>query len=309
MNLLLTGAGTVLGLAGAASAALYGLTAKAQQPRQLPNSDKPSVPYQSVEWTSGGQPVRGWLLPQAGGGRRPAVVVAHGWGSNRSRVLRYAHPLHREGFVVLLYDARSHGESGLHPAPTGLMFKEDLTAALEWLRGRPDVDPERIGVIGHSLGGFGAVLALAEGAPIAALVTDSMPVRFSTMIGSELRRRKLPVFPLAYWIPGLMARRSGIPRSVMKKADPAAILADNAEGRAVPVLLIHSRRDGYIPPAELEYVLAQNPKLPHLFVDTDGHSASETDPAFWPAVTAFFGRHLGPEKESRLAVSSASPSR
>ncbi|TJY42799.1 alpha/beta fold hydrolase [Cohnella pontilimi] len=303
------GLGAVGCLVGASVLTIFGMTAKAQQPRPIPNSMEPTVPFEYVEWTSGGGKVRGWMLPQPGAGKSPAVLVAHGWGSNRARVLRFAIPLHEAGFAVLMYDARSHGESEKHPAPTGLMFRDDLLAALEWLRNRADIDTGRVGVLGHSLGGFGAVLALAEGAPIAALVTDSMPVKFDTMIGAELSRRKLPRYPLAHVIPRIMAMRSGISRSIMKKADPAKILADNLKGRNIPVLLVHSRGDGYIPSTELDHVLLNNPQLPHLYVDVSGHSSSEQDPAFWPAVLGFFQTHLGMNKENRLAASAASPSR
>lgn len=282
--------------AGSAAAALYGLTVKAQKPRIVPNESEPSVPYDKVEWQSGGKWVKGWFLPQYAedGGRvnAPVIIVAHGWGSNRSRVLRYALPLYEDGYAVLMYDARSHGESEFYKTPTGLQFRDDLLAALQWLQSRPETAAARIGVLGHSLGAFGAVLALDENAPIAALVTDAMPVRFSTMIGAELKRRKLPQFPLAQLIPRVMMWRSGIPGTIMKRADPAAILKNNATSGRTPVLLVHSRKDGFIPPAELNYVLSHTPDLPHLFVDAEGHSASDRDPAFWPAVKSFFHAQL-----------------
>jgi pimeloyl-ACP methyl ester carboxylesterase len=288
---------------------LYVITAKAQQPKLLPNTNEPDVPYETVQWFSGGRIVHGWLMQHSASEPSPAIVVAHGWGSNRSRVLRYAIPLYEAGYTVLLYDARSHGESGVDPAPSGFMFRDDLLAALTWLHKRPEIDPSRIGVIGHSLGGFGAVLALDAGAPIAALVTDSMPVRFATMIAAELRRRKLPTFPLAHLIPRIMVARSRISRPVMKRADPAAILFDNAQGRDVPVLLVHSLRDTYIPSTELDHILSYNPNMPHLYVEAQGHSASEQDPSFWPEVKAFFECHLHPDKKSRLTASAVSPSR
>ncbi|RIE03759.1 alpha/beta fold hydrolase [Cohnella faecalis] len=231
-------------------------------------------------------------------GLSPTVVVSHGWGSNRSRVLRYVHPLHREGYSVLVYNVRSHGDSDSVKAPSGLLFRDDLQSALRYLEGREDVDKQRIGVLGHSLGGFGAVLALDEGAPIRALVTDSMPVRFATMVEAELRRRKLPAFPLAHIIPEIMVRRSRIPSALVKRANPAAILEDNASGKRVPVMLVHSRGDSIIPPAELNHVLARVPDANHLFVDVDGHSASEQDPAFWPAVTGFFKEYLSIREEA-----------
>ncbi|MFD0671269.1 alpha/beta hydrolase [Cohnella sp. GCM10027633] len=297
MSVLAWMVGSLGAVTGSMTAAVYGITVKAQKPRLCPNETLPSVPYENVSWLSQGKTVKGWLLPQYGSaGERdpsaPVIVVAHGWSSNRSRVLRYALPLHREGYAILMYDARSHGESDDYRTPSGLQFRDDLIASLDWLRSQPSVDPNRIGVIGHSLGAFGAVLALDAGANIAALVTDAMPVRFQAMIGAELRRRRLPQFPLAMLIPRFMVWRSGIPGKTMRKANPVVILRDNADRNGTPVLLVHSRNDAFIPASELSIVLAGTPGLPHLFVESDGHSASDRDPAFWPAVKRFFHEHI-----------------
>ncbi len=295
MSVLAWLVGSLGATAGSMTAAVYGLTVRAQKPRQVPNETVPPVPYEDVVWQSQGKAVKGWLMPQPvtiQGRKPPVIVVAHGWGSNRSRVLRYALPLYEEGFAILMYDARSHGDSEDYRTPSGLQFRDDLCAAIDWLRTRQDIDPDRIGVIGHSLGAFGAVLAIDAGAPIAALVTDSMPVRLGTMIGAELRRRKLPQFPLAYLIPLFMIWRSRIPRALVRRANPVSILRDNKMRGGAPVLLVHSRRDEFIPVSELNLVLSGAPGLPHLYVEAEGHSASERDPAFWPVVKRFFGEQL-----------------
>lgn len=296
MSLIVWMVGGIGAATGIVSAALYGLTVKAQRPRLLPNETEPSVPFEAVEWRSSGQTVKGWFLSQPQSSNAlcliPVIIIAHGWGSNRSRVLRYALPLYEEGFSILMYDARSHGESEYYKTPNGLQFRNDLLAAFDWLSMRQDVDMARIGVLGHSLGGFGAVLAMDENAPIAALVTDSMPVHFATMIGAELKRRKLPQFPLTQLLPRFMIWRSRIPSSMIKRANPAAILKNNASSSRIPVLLVHSRRDGYIPVTELNHLLSLTPDLPHLYVDSEGHSSSDSDPAFWPAVKSFFRASL-----------------
>lgn len=295
MSVLAWLVGGIGATAGSMTAVVYGLTVKAQKPRHVPNETVPPVPYEDVSWQSHGKAVKGWFLPHpetVQGETTPVIVVAHGWGSNRSRVLRYALPLYEEGFAILMYDARSHGESDHYRTPSGLQFRDDLCAAIDWLRTRQDIDPTRIGVIGHSLGAYGAVLAIDAGAPIAALVTDSMPVRLATMIGSELRRRRLPQFPLAYLIPMFMIWRSRIPRAMLRRANPVNVLRDNADRNGVPVLLVHSRKDEVIPVSELNLVLAGAPGLPHLYVEAEGHSASDRDPAFWPAVKPFFCEQL-----------------
>ncbi|WP_051318449.1 alpha/beta hydrolase [Cohnella thermotolerans] len=284
---------------------VWGITVKAQRPKILPNDQRPPVPYEDVQWRSGAATIRGWLLNPPAGGSEPApvIVVAHGWGSNRSRILRYAVPLSEAGFCVLTYDVRSHGESETARALTGLTFRDDLLAAVEWIRTRGDLDANRIGVLGHSVGGFGAVLALDTGADIAALVTDAMPVRFETMVEAELRRKGMPTFPLTGLIGGTMLLRSGISRRFLKHAEPGRILADNERSGRVPVLLVHSRKDSFIPPSELEHVLSKVPNVRHLFVDQEGHSVSERDPAFWREVLPFFEQHL---KKRRPAASAAS---
>ncbi|MCL2162580.1 MAG: alpha/beta hydrolase, partial [Betaproteobacteria bacterium] len=68
--------------------------------------------------------------------------------------------LPREHYGVFMFDYRGYGLSDdKRPTPHALM--EDTQAALAWLRQRPDVVPEKILVLGQSLGGNNAVAALA----------------------------------------------------------------------------------------------------------------------------------------------------
>ena len=56
--------------------------------------------------------------------------------------------LARHGYGVLLFDRRGEGESEGDPNTLGSAGARDLEAALAFLRGRPDVDPDRIGGLG-----------------------------------------------------------------------------------------------------------------------------------------------------------------
>ncbi len=286
-----------LALVSSAAGGAWALAVKSQSPRQIPVSTEPERPFDRVTF-EGCATLQGWFIWGKGNTpvkKAPVIIVAHGWGSNRARVLRYAYPLTDAGFNVLMYDVTSHGESGSVKAPSALLFRDDLLAAVRYVRKRPDVDGERIGVIGHSLGGFGAVLALDEGLAVQAVVTDSMPSRPLTMVAAELKRHKLPTFPLATVIPRIWLYRSQIPTAVYDGLDLAKSLSGNyarTEGR-VPLLLVHSRNDGYIPASDLENVLQRlSYHQPHLIVDSDGHSSSDRDPAFWPEVLPFLRQHL-----------------
>ena len=106
-------------------------------------------------------------LPPASPGARPAVLLIFGgsWRENDpSQQKGYGLALAKAGFVCLATDYRYSSEA-IWPAQL-----EDVTTALQWLRDHAtelDVDPNRIGVSGHSSGGH---LALMVGATAPAQV-------------------------------------------------------------------------------------------------------------------------------------------
>ncbi|MDT0612831.1 alpha/beta fold hydrolase [Streptomyces lancefieldiae] len=98
-------------------------------------------------------------------GRRPAVLLAHGFGGSKTDVREQAESLARDGYAVLTWSARGFGRStgkiGLND-PDGEVA--DVSRLLDWLAEQPQVrlddkgDP-RVGVAGASYGGAVALLA------------------------------------------------------------------------------------------------------------------------------------------------------
>ncbi|MGD8496574.1 MAG: alpha/beta hydrolase, partial [Gemmatimonadales bacterium] len=95
-----------------------------------------------------------------------AILVSGSGPQNRDEEIFQHRPflvladyLTRRGLVVLRYDDRGVGEStGDFGAATSADFADDAEAAFRFLRARDDVDPDAIGVIGHSEGGIIAQL-------------------------------------------------------------------------------------------------------------------------------------------------------
>lgn len=105
--------------------------------------------------TSDGLTLRGWYVPSR---NRAAVVLVHGFADNRTQLLFEARVLARAGYGVLLFDLRAHGESGGGQVTWGDGERRDVTAALDFVSARQDVDPARVGLFGFSMGGTTALL-------------------------------------------------------------------------------------------------------------------------------------------------------
>lgn len=133
---------------------------------------KPPFPYavEEVAFAGGGEGVTlaGTLTAPRGAGPHPAVVLLSGSGpQDRDQAIMGHRPflvladhLTRQGVAVLRHDDRGVGAStGSFAAATHEDFTADALAAVAWLKTRPEVDPRRIGLVGHSEGGLVAPLA------------------------------------------------------------------------------------------------------------------------------------------------------
>ncbi len=84
--------------------------------------------------------------------------------------------LTRQGIAVLRYDDRGVAKStGNHNAATTADFAEDAEAAWAYLQSRTDIDPDRIGMLGHSEGGLIAAMVAARREEIAFIVMLAAP--------------------------------------------------------------------------------------------------------------------------------------
>lgn len=114
----------------------------------------------------------GTLTYPASAGSFPAVVLIAGTGAHNrdagvslhKSLLVLADHLTRQGFAVLRYDKRGVGLTGgeLHPASTTDDYASDVLAAVHFLQQQPNIDPARIGLIGHSEGGIIAPMVAAQ---------------------------------------------------------------------------------------------------------------------------------------------------
>jgi pimeloyl-ACP methyl ester carboxylesterase len=128
------------------------------------------VDYRDVRFrTPDGATLSGWYIASR---NRAAVALLHGASSTRSAVLDQAVVLARNGYGVLLYDARGHGGSTGRAMDFGWYGDPDLAGAVSFLAARDDVDPRRIGLVGMSMGGEQAIGAAAADPRVRAVVAE-----------------------------------------------------------------------------------------------------------------------------------------
>ena len=133
-----------------------------------PVGEPPSAAYRDVAFAaSDGLDLRGWYRPTENGA---AVLVVHGGSSDRKGSVAHAELLARQGYGVLLYDARGRGESEGSENNYGWDWAKDIAGALAFLHAQEGV--ERIGALGLSTGGDVLLEVAAERDDLAAVVVD-----------------------------------------------------------------------------------------------------------------------------------------
>lgn len=128
-----------------------------------------------VQFRVEGQTVYGMMHLPEGKGKFPAVALCHGFTGNRIEThrlfVKMARLLAASGIAALRFDFRGSGESeGDFEQVTVSGEITDALAALDFLRKQPEIDPNRIGLIGLSLGGCVATCAASRDGKVKALV-------------------------------------------------------------------------------------------------------------------------------------------
>ena len=206
-----------------------------------------------------GKMLSGWFVPAPEGTSRPGpcVVLVQGYGGYKEQMAGYARTVRDGGFSSLLFDTCGSGLRRGEPVTLGYKERWQLMDAVHYVRNRSDVDSERVGVLGVSMGAASALLAAAEDPSIKAIVSDSAYADLSEMIKPGLRAfvgsPSLLFAPLIVFYAETML---GLKSREIRPDLAAAHLGDR------PVLVIHGADDGLTDPkaADAIYEAASGPK-------------------------------------------------
>jgi fermentation-respiration switch protein FrsA (DUF1100 family) len=176
------------------------------------------ISYQNIKLiTQDGVPLAAWYTPPENGAM---ILVAHGYGDNRPESVYTL--LARNGYGVLAWDFRAHGESGGETSTLGYSEQLDVEAALDYALAQQGV--KHIGAWGGSMGGAAVILTAARRTEIEAIIADSA---FPAL--EEVLRGSMPYDFLYPWMAAYGEYQSGgdisavSPINVMGKISPRAV--------------------------------------------------------------------------------------
>lgn len=144
----------------------------------------------TVDFPSNGGTLHGEILLPTSDGPFPAAVLCHGMGSGYRAMSPSAQRLVRRDIATLTFDFRGHGKSD------GVLngdLAQDVVAAVEFIRRQVNIDPQRIALMGHSMGAIAAINAATTLQNIQALVSLSSLAEFNSRFTEDWA----PLYPKA----------------------------------------------------------------------------------------------------------------
>ncbi|HEX5828529.1 MAG TPA: alpha/beta fold hydrolase [Candidatus Limnocylindrales bacterium] len=308
-------AGVLAALAALPFAAAYRFAlvyrVRAGYPKRHPPAYEPDavgLAFEALEIpTAGGIHIHAWWIP-AGPDPAPGVVLVHGWESSRDRTLPHAQVLHAIGIHVLTIDVRGHGANGPEILPMSVgEYALDTRAAVDELRRRPEVTT--VGVLGHSMGAAGSLVAAAADPRIDAVIAVAAPADPHRLTRQTFRLANLPIPGVVAWPLAWLTTRVYLKPRGHRVSEISATHA--VRSISAPVMLVHGTDDGVVPVSDLaRLAAARRQARPEadtetLTVEGGRHSWLYEFPAYRAAIGRFLVRTLGgplaPDDAARVA--------
>lgn len=241
------------------------------------------VDFQSQDGLS----LSAWVVPSQNGA---TVILVHGLGGNRAQLLDDAAMLVEDGYGALLIDLRNSGSSEGDLTTMGYLEVLDVGGALAFLSAQPENDPERVGLLGTSMGGATAILAAARYPEIKAVIAQSTFTCVEDNISDSFKALTgLPPFPFAPLVVWFGEREAGVDISQVSPLDGIEAISPRA------VLIVHGELDELIPVenAHRLYAAAGEPKELYVIANAGHSELPQAQPEkYRKHIVRFFDRYL-----------------
>ena len=237
-------------------------------PHLSPPGERVEIPYE-------GKTLPGILRKPIGVDKPPVVVMAVGLDSTKEETDAYEMPFLARGMAILVFEGPGQGESQ-YDLPIRGDFEVPVKAVIDYVETRKDLDSERIGMWGVSLGGYYAPRATAFEKRIKACIALGGPFDFGAAFDAlpDLTRETFRI------------RSHSNTVEDARKIAQTLTLVDIAKNITCPIFIVNGRHDRVIPPADAER-LAREVKGPVvLMMIEDGNHIANNRAYRWRSQSA-----------------------
>lgn len=212
-----------------------------------------------------------------------AIILIHGWGRNRGRMVSRARIYGSYGYTTILFSVRDHGKSDREITGMSILkFSQDLNSCVNWWGKKPVI------ITGHSIGAGAALLVAAQNPLVKGVIAEAPPYAF-------LRHLKYVYKPILKWftpliLPGIKAIAFIKFRNHSKQEYSPL---DAAANITVPTLLIHGKDDDILP---YEYTCHLQKEIPNSQIwtpDAIDHYNIEEHPDYPNQIISFIESNFG----------------
>ncbi len=236
-----------------------------------------NLDFEDVEFNSSdGVKIKGWLIP---GSLSKIIIITHVGGltkygsttqyRNLSKLynkeiefIETAKHLHNEGYWVLMFDFRNHGESSKSPngGKTGIGLEEykDVVAALDFIKSRESLNNFDIGFVSFCMGANSTIIAMSKEAPAFRKVKCIMavqPISMEVFVKKYLKTlfksfSSKIVFPMVKELVNLRSKHQ------LEKMSPYEYVRD----LKVPILYVQARNDPWTELSDIQSFYNNSPE-------------------------------------------------
>ncbi len=195
--------------------------------------------------------LKAWWVP-TGEFSEKTIILMHGWGMNRSDILKHTYFLRDLGYNLFYFDFRALGESGGEMSSVGYLERKDVRGAIAYLKQHYGAHCKKIGLYGISMGGMVALAEAASNPEIACVAAEAPYFSYRRVVARwAWVHYRIPYFPL---IPIMLHYVRRTLQANPERYSPQYTISKIAPR---PVLIIHGRQDNLVPVAHARRLYRQ----------------------------------------------------
>ena len=182
-----------------------------------------------------------YLLSEVNSSKNNAIILVHGWTSNRYSMFAYAKMYVKLGFHVFIYDHRNHHQSDKNFTTMGHLEADDLESVVEYVKEKFNYDVT-IGTHGESMGAATVMIHAGRYHSVSYVIEDCGYDSLKDLLAYQAKYiRHIPIFPAMMFTNFVFKKITGV---YFNEVSPAKYLNTCDD---IPMMFVHGDKDNFVP--------------------------------------------------------------